>query len=237
LLSKVVSTSLQGEVLDISQFVNPVCQHLLDDIALWYQSLDTIEQEKPTSQDNCETASLDKTVSCTVMYPAITSLSSLISHEHKGSYHEEQTVLNLIGQSNSCNNVYYIISHLCAGGGLLCVLGVYPMLRDSSVPSLSDLCMLGKDNCATSLDECAIEHSPAGKAPVEGVIIGVIRIADVHLSWLHPSRVYICVSIKHGGRGSLQNMNLWLAANNCAMVRAIYIYLNVLVCVPQGGKD
>jgi len=86
------------------------------------------------------------------------------------------------------------------------------MLRDGSV------CTLGKDSGTTSQDGCATECSVAGKKPVGGAITGVIRITDVCLSWLHPSRAYTCISIAHDH--CLQNINLWLAANNCAMVGA-----------------
>ena len=96
------------------------------------------------------------------------------------------------------------------------------MLRDSSVSSLNGLYILGKDNGTTSQDGCATKCSAAGMTPAEGAITGVIRITDVCLSWLHPSRAYTCISIEHDGCGSqfLQNINLWLAANNCAMVGA-----------------
>jgi len=105
------------------------------------------------------------------------------------------------------------------------------MLRDGSVSNLNDLYMLDKDNGTTSHDGCAtlVEHS--GKIPVEGVMTGMIRVTNVCLSWLHPSRAYTCVCIKHGGCGSqcLQSVNLWLAANNCAVVRpSMYTILNSL---------
>ncbi|XP_065912797.1 treslin-like isoform X2 [Dysidea avara] len=217
LLSEIITTSLHGKVFDISQFVNPVCQRLLCDTASHdhtdasshSQGSSTLNQGKSLStgsHDHSGTGIQDKATSCTLTYPVITSLSTLMCHkDDTGSYHKEQNVLNLLEES----------------GKLLCVLEVYPMLRDSSMSNLNDLYILDKDNGSTSQDGCTTlaEHT-AGEVPVEGVMIGVIRITDVCLSWLHPSRAYTCFSIEHGGRGlkSLQNISLWLAANNCAVV-------------------
>lgn len=95
---------------------------------------------------------------------------------------------------------------LYVDGIFLCVLSVSPMLRDG--PSLQY-----SNNSPSSSSELG--------GPVEAEVTGVIRIMDINLSWLHPTKLYTCVSV---GNGELrysryfQALNLWLASNKCALV-------------------
>ena len=111
LLSEIITTSLHGKVFDISQFVNPVCQRLLCDTASHdhtdasshSQGSSTLNQGKflsTGSHDHSGTGIQDKATSCTLTYPVITSLSTLMSlKDDTGSYHKEQNVLNLLEES------------------------------------------------------------------------------------------------------------------------------------------
>jgi len=109
LLSEVVTNSLHGDVFDISQFVNPVCQPLLCDTdhnntgASHDQSsqvstvLDQGKSSSVSSLDHTGADSQDKAISCTNTYPVVTSLSTLMSHKDSTAfYHKEQNVLNLL---------------------------------------------------------------------------------------------------------------------------------------------
>lgn len=73
---------------------------------------------------------------------------------------------------------------------------------------------------------------------VEAVVIGVIRNADINLSWLHPTKLYTCIGVRNkeelGCSRYFQALNLWLASNNRALVSIImysYQFITGLYCV------
>ena len=114
---------------------------------------------------------------------------------------------------------------LYVGGMSLYILSVSPMLRDSPPLQYSN-------------------HSPSSSSElgslVEGEVIGVIRVTDINLSWLHPTKLYTCVSVSKGElRYSryFQTLNLWLASNKCALVSDYDNMFNQLTCALTDNKD
>ena len=211
LYSDLVSKSVRGKVLQLSQFISPAYHRVLHQS---FSSLDCHgdllkQKESPTDgiHEPCHsTANKEGRKSfCTLTYPIQTTLSTV---DITDSSCTEPQLLKLSEgkRNNHTTTVIHVNIMLYIDGEFLCILSVSPMLRDS--PSLQ-----------------YSNHSPSSSSelgsPVEAEVTGVIRITDINLSWLHPTKLYTCVSISNNElRCSryFQTFNLWLASNKCALV-------------------
>ena len=79
---------------------------------------------------------------------------------------------------------------------------------------------------------------------VEAEVIGVIRNIDINLSWLHPTKLYTCISVDNGGnKGEMdcsryfQTLNLRLASNNHVLVSIIMFITSLCIYMLTDNKD
>ena len=87
------------------------------------------------------------------------------------------------------------------------------------------------------LSSCDLKEQ---EGPVEAEVIGVIKNIDINLSWLHPTKLFTCISINNESHKDemdcsryFQTLNLWLASNNHALVSIMscsHVLLPACIC-------
>lgn len=193
-------------MLELSQFISPVCHRVLHQC---FSSHGELQRQNISTTDQCSHSSINEKKSfCSLTYPMQTVLSTVTSQaDTTDSACREPNLLKLSSKGIlriCCKTTQFVI--LYVDDTSLCILSVSSMLQDGS-----------------PLEDFGHYPSTDQSSPIEGVVIGVIKTVDISFSWLHPTKLYTCISVSPGTNEKdyyryFQGLNLWLATNKCALV-------------------